>query len=202
VNVTTRPGEAMQARLGFISRAPEPSPPPWAGSQQPHQESHTMAPTALSLHPAGHDDMAYIYRLCEATMRAYVEADLGDCFEAIARPTIQRLVQRGLFFKIHADGVLVGAVAAEQHETHLQLEELYIEAARQNQGLGTLLMGQFIDRARSLDLPIHLHVLSSNPARSFYERLGFSVTRSTPQVNHMAYRPRPESAPGPAGPGP
>ena len=143
----------------------------------------------LAFQLAGDDDFSYIYRLCELTMRSYVEADLGDCFEQIARPTIQSLLQRGMFFRIYANDVLVGVVAYERHETHIQLEEIYLEPATQNQGLGTKVMEHFVGQSISLELPIRLHILSSNPARRFYERLGFTVTRSKPEVNFMEYKP-------------
>ena len=158
-----------------------------AGQRQ--QKAPSLCPTALNFQLAGNDDFAYIYRLCESTMRSYVETDLGDCFERIARPTIQKLLQRGKFSRIYADGVLVGAVAHELHETHIQIEEIYLESERQNQGLGTKIMRHFLDQSGVLELPIRLHVLSSNPARRFYERLGFSVTRTTPEVNYMEYVP-------------
>jgi ribosomal protein S18 acetylase RimI-like enzyme len=144
----------------------------------------------LNFQLAAEDNFAYIYGLCESTMRSYVEADLGDCFEKVARPTIQKLIQHGKFSRIYADDVLVGAVAHERLETHIQLEEIYLEAARQNQGLGTQILKHFVDQSSLLELPIRLHVLSSNPARRFYERLGFSITRSTPEVNYMEYMPR------------
>lgn len=148
-----------------------------------------MGIKALQLRPAGADDFEYIYGLCEATMRTYVEADLGDCFEQIARPAIQGLLVRDLFSKIFVNDVLVGAIAIERHETHIQLEELYVEATSQNQGIGTMVMARVIEQSSSLCLPIRLHVLASNRARFFYERLGFSVTRSTKEVNFMEYRP-------------
>lgn len=144
---------------------------------------------ALNFQPATHEDFAYIYRLCESTMRSYVEADLGNCFEQIAHPTIQKLLQRGKFYRINVDGALVGAVAYELHETHVQLEEIYLEPERQNRGLGTVIMRSFLDQSELLELPIRLHVLSSNPARRFYERLGFSITRMTPAVNYMEHAP-------------
>ena len=148
-----------------------------------------MGGIEVTLQLARDDDFEYIYHLCELTMRSYVEADLGDCFERLARPTIQKLLQRGMFARIHANDALVGAVAYERHDTHIQLEEIYIESARQNQGLGTTVMNIFITQSRSLGLPIRLHVLASNPARAFYERLDFKITRSTPEVNYMEYTP-------------
>lgn len=37
-------------------------------------------------------------------------------------------------------------------------------------------------------LPIKLRVLTINPARELYERLGFSVVRSTAEHHYMEYR--------------
>ena len=143
----------------------------------------------LELKPAVAGDFEYIYGLCEATMRGYVEIDLGDRFEEIARPTIQKLLARSLFSKIYVDDVLVGAIASELHDTHIQLEELYVEAASQNQGIGTMVVTRLIEQSSSLAVSIRLHVLASNGARSFYERQGFSLTRCTKEVNFMEYRP-------------
>ena len=148
-----------------------------------------MKMNTLKLGPAAGDDFSFIYGLCEATMRAYVEIDLGDRFEQIARPTIQNLLGRDLFFKIYVNEVLVGAMAFERHETHIQLEELYIEASSQHQGVGTMVVAQLVEQSSLLCLPIRLHVLASNGARFFYEKLGFSLTRSTKEVNFMEYSP-------------
>jgi ribosomal protein S18 acetylase RimI-like enzyme len=153
-----------------------------------------MGATKIAFQSASRDDFSYIYQLCERTMRSYVEADLGDCFDQVARPTVEDLLQRGLFSKIYANEVLVGALAYERQDTHIQLEELYVEPSKQNQGLGTKVMGHLLFESKSLSLPIHLHVLLSNPARAFYERLGFTVARSTAVVNFMEYCPAREAA--------
>jgi ribosomal protein S18 acetylase RimI-like enzyme len=145
--------------------------------------------TEITFHSATVEDFPYVYALCEKTMRSYVEEDLGDCFEKVARPTIENLLKRGLFSKLYAHQALVGAVAYERQDAHIQLEELYVEPSRQNQGLGTKVMRHLLGQSKSLSLPIHLHVLLSNPARVFYERLGFTVTRSTAVVNFMEYCP-------------
>jgi GNAT superfamily N-acetyltransferase len=148
-----------------------------------------MQPSEISFELASPKDFDRIYLLCENTMRLYVEANLGDCFEKLARRTISDLLQRGLFTMLYADGIWLGALAQERHATHIQLEELYVQPAQQNQGVGTNVMAHLMGQSKALSLPIHLHVLRSNPARVFYERLGFLVVRSTPVVHHMAYRP-------------
>lgn len=118
-------------------------------------------------------------------MRDYVEADLGDCFEAIARPTITALVTKGLFSTIEANGMRVGAIAVEQHETHHQLEELYVEPVNQRRGVGKAVMAMVVAEASLRGVPMRLHVLASNRAREFYERQGFAVTSTTKEVIYM-----------------
>lgn len=149
----------------------------------------SMVPPDILLSPTKLIDFDYIYGLCEATMRECVEADLGDCFEAIARPTITALLSKGLFSTIEVNGLRVGAIAVEQHETHYQLEELYVAPAIQNRGIGKAVMAIVVTEASLRGTPIRLHVLASNRARRFYERLGFMVTRTTKEVTYMERAP-------------
>jgi ribosomal protein S18 acetylase RimI-like enzyme len=148
-------------------------------TQQPH--------VRLSFLPATQADFDCLYRLCEATMRGYVEADLGDCFDRIAKTTLTDLIARDLFSKVYANGTFVGAVAVEQHADHCQLEELYIAPAFQNRGLGAAVMRHVMAQAKAQRKPVRLHVLASNRARVFYERLGFVVTQTGKAVNHLAW---------------
>ena len=71
----------------------------------------------VTLHPATLNEFDYIYGLCELTMRGFVEADLGDCFERIARPTITALLAKGLFSTLQKNGERVGAIALEQKDS-------------------------------------------------------------------------------------
>ena len=118
-------------------------------------------------------------------MRTYVEAVFGDCFEGIAHPTITALLTQELFQKVYVNDIRVGAIAAAQHATHFQLEELYLEPAHQHRGIGTMLMKQLIAQSIALGKSIRLNVLASNPARTFYERLGFSITNTTQAIYSM-----------------
>lgn len=149
-----------------------------------------MTTEKLDLRPAAAEDFALIYELCESTMRGYVEADLGDCFEKIANQTIKDLLRRGLFAKIFVGDTFIGAMAYERHKTHLQLEELYVKPESQNQGIGTKVMELLVAQSSSIGLPIRLHVLTSNRAgRAFYERLGFVLTSSANKADFMELKP-------------
>jgi ribosomal protein S18 acetylase RimI-like enzyme len=79
----------------------------------------------------------------------------------------------------------VGAIAVERHDTHIQIEDLYILEEFQNQGIGTSILLDLIEEARQSHKPIRLRVLSSSPARLLYERLGFVIVQITPQRYFM-----------------
>ena len=144
-----------------------------------------MYSPVVTLHPATSSDFDYVYDLCELTMRGYVETDLGDCFDKIARNTITALLDKGLFSTLQVNGERVGAIAFEQGDAHLQLEELYVEPFRQNCRIGKAAMKIVIALAAKQEKPIRLHVLASNPAKGFYENMGFSTTLATKEVNFM-----------------
>ncbi|MBC7618608.1 MAG: GNAT family N-acetyltransferase [Candidatus Saccharibacteria bacterium] len=139
----------------------------------------------VTLHPATLNEFDYIYGLCELTMRGFVEADLGDCFERIARPTITALLAKGLFSTLQKNGERVGAIAFEQKDTHFQLEELYVEPICQKRGIGGAAIKIVMAQAMTQEKPMRLHVLASNPAKVFYEKFGFAITRTTKEVNFM-----------------
>jgi GNAT superfamily N-acetyltransferase len=129
---------------------------------------------AMIFQPATNADFEYIFNLCEVTMRAYVELDLGDCFEEIARPTISALIENELFQLVSIGDVRVGAVAIKEFEAHYQFEELYVEPSQQNCGIGTAIAQRIIAQACTRGKPIRLHVLSSNPAVAFWSTLARS----------------------------
>ena len=124
------------------------------------QSVTVMQAIDLTFRLAIFDDFEYIYGLCDTTMRAYVEADWGDCFEEIARPTISTLIMRCSFWIVYANGVRVGGFAVEQHETHFQLEELYLDPANQNRGIGATIVRQLIAESIAHGQPIRLKAIS------------------------------------------
>lgn len=85
------------------------------------------------------------------------------------------------------DQLRVGAIAVENHLTHIQIEDLYILPEFQNQGIGTAIVLDIIEEARQGHKPVRLRVLSSSPARVLYERLGFVVVKTTPERYFMEY---------------
>jgi GNAT superfamily N-acetyltransferase len=80
---------------------------------------------------------------------------------------------------ILVDGVPAGVYSIAEHSDQIFFSELQILPEYQREGLGTKIMKEQIQYARSLDLPLRLQVLRENKAQELYLRLGFVVTETT-----------------------
>jgi ribosomal protein S18 acetylase RimI-like enzyme len=133
----------------------------------------------------GHE---YLYRLGEATMRPYAVEVWGSWNESRFRAFYTAALERGEFFSIvERDNGRVGAISVKEHESHHQLEEIYIEPKHQNRGLGTAAVVKVMESARMMGKPVRLRVLAPNPAKRLYERLGFEVTKETIERYYMEW---------------
>ena len=89
--------------------------------------------------------------------------------------------------------ILVAADAAgwflRRHEPDtVRLGQLYVAAHMQNRGIGTSIVQQTLQEARSRNVPVTLEVMKNNRACAFYERLGFTVTAESKFKLHMICR--------------
>jgi GNAT superfamily N-acetyltransferase len=136
--------------------------------------------TSIAIRPAGPSDAATIVRLVRA-LAAYedmlddarlTEADvLRDGFGA--RPCFECLLAE-------ADGEAVGlAIHRPSYSTFdgrpgLYVEDLFVAESARGLGIGRLLMARLAAIARQRGCSrMSLAVLHWNPARAFYDRLGF-----------------------------
>jgi ribosomal protein S18 acetylase RimI-like enzyme len=84
-------------------------------------------------------------------------------------------------------GQAVGILAVVVHNTHVQLEKLYLLPPWQNQGLGSALLLGVLAQAAQLNKPVWLRVLKANEsAKRFYERHGFRVMESSLERHFMS----------------
>jgi GNAT superfamily N-acetyltransferase len=134
----------------------------------------------ISLRAATGDDAPFALHVTEACMRAYAEqtwgswdgrADLDLAFDKI----------------IQLDGRGIGIIGVERHPDCWFLDKLYLLPAYQNQGFGGYLLQGLIEDAKSAQTLLRLTVLELNPARRFYERHGFVLTRTVPPRHHLEW---------------
>ncbi len=97
-------------------------------------------------------------------------------------------LQRGFFDKkwnpsnyqiIVVDGRDVGAVSYSNLNDRIFLSELQIDPDFQNRGLGSKLVNDVVENAKSQDRSVRLQVLRQNRAITLYSRLGFAEIGQT-----------------------
>lgn len=93
-----------------------------------------------------------------------------------------------------ADGAVVGWLEVGVGPDRLTLHQVHLVEAVRGRGLGTRLVTWLQAAATRLNRPLMLYVVSNNPARRLYERLGFSVVGDSGVKIRMCYDPRPAPA--------
>jgi ribosomal protein S18 acetylase RimI-like enzyme len=136
----------------------------------------------IVLRPATLDDADFVYRLTEACMRRYAERQWGKWDEGRTRRSFQPVTHQIIQF----EGNDVGCLEVIESRTDFDLNKLYVLPRYQNRGIGSYVLQQIISRASATKRPLRLSVLVVNrAARRLYERLGFSVSRSTRERHYL-----------------
>lgn len=86
---------------------------------------------------------------------------------------------------IMSDGADVGWLQKSIQGDALYLEQIFIDAASQNRGIGTGIINLLIDKAKRDGRPVTLGVVKTNPALRLYERLGFRITHEDDRKFYM-----------------
>jgi ribosomal protein S18 acetylase RimI-like enzyme len=73
----------------------------------------------------------------------------------------------------------IGWVVVTRSDDQIQMRELYILPEYQRREIGSHLVSKLLEEAREKHVPVRLGVLKVNPARRFYEKLGFRVVGET-----------------------
>jgi GNAT superfamily N-acetyltransferase len=134
-------------------------------------------------------DAEFIYRVVEATMRAYVEQTWGSFSEEHNRKNIAETIAAGNYSIIRFEGEDIGAISVERHPRHIQLAQFYILPEHQNRGIGTSILRELISEGRQAGKPVRLRIIAVNPVKRLYEREGFRVTSTTPERIYMEITP-------------
>jgi GNAT superfamily N-acetyltransferase len=86
---------------------------------------------------------------------------------------------------ITSDGADIGWLQKSIQGETLYLEQIFIDAASQNRGIGTGIINRLIDKAKQDGRPVTLGVVKANPALRLYERLGFRITHEDDRKFYM-----------------
>ena len=79
------------------------------------------------------------------------------------------------FQVIERDGAAIGRLYVARWEKEIRIVDITLLAESRGAGIGTKLLTELQDEARSAGKPLTIHVERFNPARRLYERLGFKI---------------------------
>ncbi len=130
-------------------------------------------------------DEAFAFHVRETTMRDYVLETWGVWNAVEARAQINEDILSSRSKIIVIDGQDAGLLRVDDFDLHIHLDQLFILPEFQNQGFGQVILEQILEKSQSMGLPLRLWVLRVNPAREFYERLGFSIIEQTQTSLHL-----------------
>ena len=127
---------------------------------------------------ADHDN----YIKCQMDAFAkYILEFFGSCDMAIMESHLKQLKPNLL--KITVRNQTAGYVYYKEEGTKIIVDVFTLLPEYRNNGLGSLILQDFIKKADEINKPIFLDTFKSNPAKKFYEKNGFVIV----DENHSHY---------------
>lgn len=135
----------------------------------------THAPRAsglpVTLRPATEDDVPFLLALREQTMhRHFVESGVEPTREEHLQRVRVRFDSAQI---IEHEGRPAGILKVARDALAWDLIQIQLAPELQGRGIGEQLIRALLDEARDVGATVSLNVLTANPARRLYERLGF-----------------------------
>lgn len=150
----------------------------------------------FELRPATSRDTELLWRIQRLALGSYVTAIFGTD-EAAQRSFFDDHFSVEAHEVIRVEGQDAGYLLYETRGDHVYLANVALLPEFQRRGVGAEVVRHVVAQANALGLPVRLQVLRSNPARNFYERLGFELVGET-DTHWLLARP-PDGAPGRGG---
>jgi GNAT superfamily N-acetyltransferase len=143
----------------------------------------------IALRTACSGDFVFAHNLYFETMRGMIERLFG-------RDQTREERSFAGFFKVEevsiiiADGQDVGWIQEQVEDRTINLGSFYVMPAMQGRGIGTKVLDTLLTRAAGQSKAITLAVVKINPARYFYEKRGFQITREDQHKFYMRANPK------------
>lgn len=90
---------------------------------------------------------------------------------------------------VERDRVPIGRVYVYRAPGEIRLMDIALVEAERGRGLGSALIRELMDEARSTNASITLHVEPGNPARRWYERMGFALIEDRGVYHFLRWTP-------------
>jgi ribosomal protein S18 acetylase RimI-like enzyme len=145
-----------------------------------------MAPP-FTLRASHSSDASFFYDVTEKTMRAHVIAAGGVWEEEGRRKEVAEDILNPDASVIMIGEIDAGILCVERKPDEIRLQTLYLLPSYQARGIGSSIVSALQGEAAARCVPLRLHVLKVNPAKHFYDRVGFSVEEETEHFFYMRY---------------
>ena len=139
----------------------------------------------ITVRSALEPDACFAYEVRESSMRQYVVETWGEWDEDEVRRQIAEDIRLTRLSVVELDRKPVGILRVDDQPEHVDIDQMFLQREHQRKGLGTVLLQRILARARQRRVPVRLWVLRVNPARTLYERVGFSVFEETAASLHL-----------------
>ncbi len=132
--------------------------------------------SAIKLRPATESDREFSYAVKRAAEGKYI-TELFEWDEAVQVEFHRRAWQDEKPDLIVYKGTRIGTIATTETDDSVEIAQFFILPEFENQGIGTFLLRQILERADRANKVARLAYLKNNPAASLYLRQGFEVVR-------------------------
>lgn len=141
-------------------------------------------PRQAILQQAKAEHYDFCLRLFLLTMRPYMQ-ELNVWDDEGQRSGFAVQWKRDEVRIISVDGSDAGWLQVAELPAEIRLQKFFILPEHQRSGIGSEVLSRLLATWRPTGKKVVLRVLKNNPARKFYERLGFSVIAETGVVFRM-----------------
>lgn len=134
----------------------------------------------LFLRPCLIEDKDFVYNVKKSTMKSYVEKSWGVWDENFQRRRFNRNFNLDNSQIMQLNGEDIGILIIEENPMVIQIDNIQILPDYQNEGIGSMILTNIIQKAVKKGKTVKLQVLKTNPkAKKLYEHLGFFVEDET-----------------------
>ncbi len=143
-------------------------------------------PPAFELRASKASDLAFCWPIYRDAMQPLAQG-LVAWNEAAQRRLIEQVIGHAGTSILQAEKVDSGWLQVEESQHVVQLKHLYLLPQMRNRGLGTAFLIWMKERADRKFKDLTLEVMTNNPARQLYERLGFKALTTADNKLTMRY---------------
>lgn len=152
----------------------------------------------ISFRPETADDREFLYRLYAGTRAAEMqvvpwsdeekEEFLRMQFQAQSQH-YQKNYDGAVLSIVLVDGAPAGRLYLHERPDDVRIMDIVLASEHRGTGIGSILLGDILERARAAQRTVSIHVEQYNPALSLYERLGFRSIDTNGVYLLMEWRP-------------